>query len=159
MKLASLILYLVDASNLDLQVVENEIKEAKAYKIPVLLIGSKADQAKVENLAWLESKGFVCISAKSGLNIELLKNRVVELFGDMTIRPGETVVTNARHYAGLRSTRDALQRAIEGLETKVSGDLLAQDLREALHHLGELTGTISSDDLLEQIFSRFCIGK
>lgn len=159
LKIASLILYLVDASTVEVERVGEEIKQVLSYQIPVQLIGSKADQAKAENVNWLEEQGFICISAKSGLNIDLLKSRIVSLFGDMTIRPGETVVTNARHYAGLLATRDALSRSLEALEKKVSGDFLAQDLREALHHLGELTGSITSDDLLEQIFSRFCIGK
>ena len=159
LKIASLILYLVDATTVEKQQVAEEIKEVMSYKIPVLMIGSKADQATAENIKWLGDQGFICLSAKSGLKIDVLKDRIVSLFGDMSIRPNETVVTNARHYAGLKATQEALSRSLEGLSKKVSGDFLAQDLREALHHLGEITGSITSEDLLEQIFSRFCIGK
>ena len=71
----------------------------------------------------------------------------------------QTIVTNARHADALRRTAEALQKSIEAVELSIPGDLLAQDLRLALDGLGEITGTISTDDLLANIFSKFCIGK
>lgn len=71
----------------------------------------------------------------------------------------DTVVTNLRHYEHLLKTQDALNEVITGLNTGVTGDFLAQDIRLSLHHLGEITGTIVTDDLLDNIFSKFCIGK
>jgi tRNA modification GTPase len=71
----------------------------------------------------------------------------------------DTVVTNLRHYEHLLKTQDALNEVINGLDTGITGDFLAQDIRLSLHHLGEITGTIVTDDLLDNIFSKFCIGK
>ena len=71
----------------------------------------------------------------------------------------QTIVTNARHADALRRTSLALAKSIEAVELSIPGDLLAQDLRLALNDLGEITGTISTDDLLANIFSKFCIGK
>jgi tRNA modification GTPase len=64
-----------------------------------------------------------------------------------------------RHYEHLVKTNSALDDVLMGLESGITGDFLAQDIRLSLHHLGEITGTIASDDLLANIFSRFCIGK
>jgi len=159
MKKASLILYLVDAGNGEPSDWEKELDSIRGQGVPVLVVANKIDLASNSTLAVINSLGFIGISAKSGLHLDMLRDRIMDLFGNLAVRPDETVVTNARHYAGLVSTRDALQRVLEALDQKVTGDFLAQDLRMALHHLGELTGAITTEDLLEQIFSRFCIGK
>lgn len=69
------------------------------------------------------------------------------------------IVTNARHYNALTRAAEALSRATSGLESGLSGDLVSQDIRECMHYLGEITGEISTDDILGEIFSHFCIGK
>jgi tRNA modification GTPase len=69
------------------------------------------------------------------------------------------VVTNLRHQQELVNTEHALQQVIKGIEKGITNDILAIELRQALHHLGEITGEITTDDLLENIFSKFCIGK
>jgi len=71
----------------------------------------------------------------------------------------QTLVTKLRHYKSLQETRKALNDVAKGIEQSVSNDLLALDIRQALHHLGEITGEITTEDLLENIFSKFCIGK
>ncbi len=71
----------------------------------------------------------------------------------------QTLVTNLRHYESLQETRKALNDVAKGIEQSVTNDLLALDIRQALHHLGEITGEITTEDLLENIFSKFCIGK
>ena len=75
------------------------------------------------------------------------------------IKTGDTVVTNLRHFQHLKQTNEALENVLEGLSQSITGDFLAQDIRFALHHLGEITGTITTDDLLKNIFGKFCIGK
>ena len=159
MKMASLILYLVDAGIGDIADVESELTSARAHSIPVLPVANKTDRVRPEIVKRFEEHGFVCISARNGQGLEQLQDRIIALFSHMTVHPGETVVTNVRHYSALVATRDALLRVNNALDRKISGDFLAQDLRLALHHLGELTGTITTEDLLEQIFSKFCIGK
>ena len=99
------------------------------------------------------------ISAKEKRFIDELKAKLVTLFDSRTVNVTETIVTNARHVDALRHTGLAIQRTIDGLNYNLSGDLLAQDIKEALHYLGEITGEISSDDLLANIFGKFCIGK
>ncbi len=97
----------------------------------------------------------IFISAKTGVGIENLKSQITQL----QINPSQTVVTNLRHYEHLLKTNQALTDALMGLENNITGDFLAQDIRLALHHLGEITGQIVNDDLLANIFSKFCIGK
>ena len=71
----------------------------------------------------------------------------------------QVIVTNARHYEALIHAREALTRAIDGLHQGISGDFVSQDIRECMHYLGEITGEITTHDILGNIFSRFCIGK
>lgn len=99
------------------------------------------------------------ISAKQGDKIETLQQHLINASGRADIAPGEVMVTNARHYQALTLASDSIARAIDGLSMGLSGDFIAQDIRETLHHLGEITGTITSQDILTSIFSRFCIGK
>jgi tRNA modification GTPase len=75
------------------------------------------------------------------------------------VKAGDAIVTSLRHYQSLVQTHEALERVLGGLTGDVTGDLVAMDIRQALHYLGEITGAITSDDLLDSIFSKFCIGK
>lgn len=99
----------------------------------------------------------VAISAQTHLNLDTLKSTLLTQVH--THAPQDTVVTNQRHYEHLLKTSQALDEVLQGLNSGVTGDFLAQDIRLALYHLGEITGTIVSDDLLANIFSKFCIGK
>lgn len=99
----------------------------------------------------------ISISAKSQTGLSDLTNKLVSMVYGQSA--SDTVVTNLRHYEHLVKTHDALSDVLNGLETGVTGDFLAQDIRLSLHHLGEITGTIVTDDLLDNIFSKFCIGK
>ncbi|RDB07994.1 tRNA uridine-5-carboxymethylaminomethyl(34) synthesis GTPase MnmE [Runella aurantiaca] len=103
-------------------------------------------------------RGEVTISAKTGEGIEALKEALVAS-NYLANAASDTVVTNLRHYEHLVKTQQALTDALNGLEMGITGDFLAQDIRVALHHLGEITGQIVNDDLLANIFSKFCIGK
>ena len=101
------------------------------------------------------------ISAANGDGIELLRQALVrESAMPMTLDTTNTVVTNVRHYNALKQSIDALQRAKQAFESGIPTDLVAEDLRQCLHYLGEITGTeITSDDILQNIFHTFCIGK
>jgi tRNA modification GTPase len=107
----------------------------------------------------LTEKGpqIISISAQKQTGILTLTEKLVSVVHGQAA--GDTVVTNLRHYEHLVKTHGALSDVINGLETGVTGDFLAQDIRLSLHHLGEITGTIVTDDLLDNIFSKFCIGK
>jgi tRNA modification GTPase len=99
------------------------------------------------------------ISAKEGTQLEQLKSTLVEsVKGDFNLAE-ETIVSNARHYDALVRTAEALDKALQGLETGITGDFIAMDIRQAMYELGTITGDISTDDLLGNIFANFCIGK
>ena len=98
------------------------------------------------------------ISAKNNDGIDALREMLID-YTSAQQSVGDTIVTNARHYEALIKAEDAMQRTLNGLEMNIPGDLLAQDIREAMHYIGEITGQISTTDLLQTIFSKFCIGK
>lgn len=99
------------------------------------------------------------ISASKGKNIDLLLNSLVDLVNSEKVSTQELVVSNIRHYNALEQTKEALGKVKEGLVELIPSDLIALDIRHALHHLGEIAGTVSTDDLLDSIFRDFCIGK
>ena len=99
------------------------------------------------------------ISVKEGFGIGELRKELSLKAMQGIDDEGELVLTNARHHEALRAGAESLERVVEGLETGLSGDFIAQDLREALHHIAAVTGAITTDTLLTTIFSRFCIGK
>ena len=99
------------------------------------------------------------ISAGKKENLEGLKARILELVNTNKFRTGNTLVTNVRHYDSLTQTRASLLEVLSGLDQLVTNDFLAMDIRRALHYLGEITGEVTTDDLLANIFSKFCIGK
>ena len=99
------------------------------------------------------------ISAKTGENVEKLIDELLSVVNLAALNQNEVIVTNARHYEALEKASVALQRAIDGLNTGITGDFLAMDIREVLHYLGEITGEITTDEVLGNIFKNFCIGK
>lgn len=154
---AQLVLCLADAS------VQGSIDEVRQWKTDlqnqfpnkkISLIINKIDLQPVQIQA-----NELAISAKAGLQIDDLKNWMVhQITGNLDLQ-NETIVSNVRHRDALTRTREALQQAKTGLETNITGDFVAMDIRQAMYHLGSITGQISEDDLLANIFKNFCIGK
>jgi tRNA modification GTPase len=101
----------------------------------------------------------VFISAQQNLYIEELKKRMVDAILQGQVQTENTIITNARHYHALKEVERSLNDIQKGLANKLTGDLLALDIRRCLHYLGEITGEISNEDMLDYIFSKFCIGK
>ena len=99
------------------------------------------------------------ISAKENININELKKILSLYVKNLSPSAGNTIITNIRHYEALNNALQALEKVEEGMQIHLSGDLLAIDIRETLYHLGSITGAVSNDELLGNIFSRFCIGK
>ncbi len=159
MKKAALILYLFDLSQVTATDIASEEQELKLLGVPYIKVGNKADKAPAEILKFIENQGFIVISAATHQNLDALKHTILERFHVNEVKQSDVLITNTRHYQKLVETRDALVRVGNGLETGITGDFLAMDIRQALHYLGEITGTITSDDLLANIFSKFCIGK
>jgi len=159
MKIAALILYLFDLSNTTIEEIAIEEARLKAIGRPYIKVGNKVDKASKQLLSAINDQDFVLISASSKTNLETLKKEILSKVNIQEVKQGDVLVTNLRHYQKLTETNEALERVVTGLNSGITGDFLAMDIRQALHFLGEITGTITSDDLLENIFANFCIGK
>lgn len=157
-KKASLVLYVFDLS----QPIEEILKEEESLKkidVPVIKVGNKMDKANNGALEKLKANDFTLISASQKQNIQKLKDNILSHFHIKEVKQGDVLVTNMRHYQNLRQTNDALNRVLNGMDSGITGDFLAMDIRQSLHYLGEITGQVTTDDLLANIFSKFCIGK
>ena len=154
---ASLVILLGDASHVaegalrtDANMLQQRIG-AGPRVVPVL---NKCDVAGAR-----PGKETLSISARSGAGLEALQQVFLDHVSGLRNGPGDIVVTNARHVDALSKARSALMEAKKAINLGISGELLSIDLRRAQHHLGEITGRITTDDLLGSIFGRFCIGK
>ena len=125
-----------------------------------LVLGNKLDlRSENQSLEWNFKTPLLPISAKTGNGIPELKTWLsTQILGSFNTQ-NDTIVTNARHLDALQKTKEALEKALHGLETNITGDFVAMDIRQAMFWLGTITGQISEDDLLANIFSKFCIGK
>lgn len=160
MKQASLIIYLFDLSTETLTEVHRDINKLENLGIPFVVVGNKLDNAQHELLQALKDlPNMLFISAGKKENLETLKDKLLEMIEADTFKNTNTIVTNVRHYDSLLQTRNALQEVLSGIDNDVTNDFLALDIRNSLYHLGEITGEITTDDLLANIFSKFCIGK
>jgi tRNA modification GTPase len=150
---ADIILYLYDAAN------TNDITEEKRWlqnlDKPYILIANKADLTTYN----ATEENTIYISAKQHKNIDLLKQTLLDKTVSGDIHTEDTLVTNARHFEALQKLYNALQDVQAGLKENIPGDLLALDIRQALHYLALITGTITVENQLDYIFSKFCIGK
>jgi tRNA modification GTPase len=135
--------------------------EGKRLIVVLNKIDLDDDVATMSELNELLPEGtpVVTISAKSDSDVEALRSLIVKTASLPDVSGDAVIVTNARHYQALTRARDAIARAINGLDSGLSGDLLDQDIRECLHWLGEITGEITTDNILAEIFTHFCIGK
>lgn len=158
---SSLIIYLFDITTTTPEEVLQEIAELNPKNLPLLPVANKIDEASAETLAAFDQmEGLVKISAAEGANMDALKEALVEKvnLGKLNTQQ-QTIVTNLRHVDSLNKTYSALDDVLNGLALGMSGDLVAADIRRALYSLGEITGEITTDDLLDNIFTKFCIGK
>ena len=157
---ASLIIYVYDInSTLENELVEIE-ESLKNRNKPYLLVANKIDHLQDFSLSTTNRPlSTINISAANKTNLEELKTRLLTLINADSFRSGNTVITNARHHENLTKVSGALDLTIDALDRNLSNDFLALEIRQALYYLGELTGIITTDDLLGNIFSKFCIGK
>ncbi|MEJ1222393.1 tRNA uridine-5-carboxymethylaminomethyl(34) synthesis GTPase MnmE [Sediminicola sp. 1XM1-17] len=165
---AQVVIYLVDGLQLisddkRLTLIKTELEKIrnKHPQKPLLFIINKADQITEQQQSSIASElpTALFLSAKTGEGIEKLTSELLNFVNTGALKNNETIVTNTRHYNSLLKALEDIERVQEGLDLGISGDLMAIDIREALHHFGEITGEITSDDLLGNIFANFCIGK
>ncbi|MDC6389754.1 tRNA uridine-5-carboxymethylaminomethyl(34) synthesis GTPase MnmE [Maribacter sp. PR1] len=128
---------------------------------PFILLVNKADvltenqEKEIKNV--LTDSQF--ISAKTGMGIEALQSQLLEFVNTGALRNNETIVTNSRHYDSLIRALEAIEKVQAGMDEELPSDLMAIDVKETLYHLGEITGEVTNDELLGNIFANFCIGK
>ncbi len=158
MKKAKLIIYMVDALQTPDEL-EEQLKDLQKLAIPYLALVNKADLFTVEQKQAFEQQEVLFLSAKEGIGVEELKNSLLEKVNLHHINTSETLVSNIRHVEALKNTEKALYNVLNNIDNPITSDFLAMDIKQALHYLGEITGTVTTDDLLENIFSKFCIGK
>jgi len=173
---AQVVVYLVDSSQLSVvgsQMTVDHLKkeiEQIRNKYPnktLLTVINKKDLLSTEMLTKLEKElttdnqqqQTLFISAKNNIGIDELKQTLLSFVNTGALRNNETIVTNSRHYDSLLKALEEIQKVKWGLESNLSSDLMAIDIREALFHFGEITGEVTNNELLGNIFANFCIGK
>lgn len=152
---ASIILWMTDAARPADDTTRKTISELSQGK-HLITIHNKCDDpdslpAPTESEVW--------ISAKYGYGIEALNNLLVKAAAIPQISEQDVIVTNLRHYESLIKAQECIRRVRQGLTERISGDFLSQDIRQCIHHLSTITGDITTDDILGNIFQHFCIGK
>lgn len=164
-KQAAIVLYLFDVSETTFEEITETIREFKEKfqddNQHIILVANKLDLIEeipnyFPDLVEMET---VFVSAKRNQNIHLITDSLMKFVTMQSQEENQTIVTSARHYEALLRTSDALQDIRNGIDQKLSGDLLAFHLRDALFHLGSITGEVTNNEILEEIFSKFCIGK
>lgn len=163
---AEIVILVTDISRAILPITERikSIREKIAHQ-QLIIVANKddlaTDKARAELSAFplLPNECLIYLAAKSRLNLEQLIAKMTSTFDFNGLGTADVVVSNVRHYEALSLALQAIRMVIEGLNTGVTGDFLAQDIRECLHYLGEITGEITTDETLGYIFKNFCIGK
>lgn len=177
---AQVVLYLVDGCRLPVAGKIDELlleinKIANKFPLkPILIVINKSDLIPTESLKTIHSKlnpenhqpatdnrqpATIFISAKNRKGIDDLKNQLLSFVNTGALRNNETIVTNTRHYDSLLKALEEIQKVKFGLQTNLPSDLMAIDIRQALYYFGEITGEVTNDELLGNIFANFCIGK
>ncbi|HLW07051.1 MAG TPA: GTP-binding protein, partial [Marinilabiliaceae bacterium] len=169
---AAIVMLLVDINDS-----QDKIKEAindvqskmDVEKQQLIVVVNKIDLSENKDVAnqfnashypeLFENSSIVALSAKKRINLDELTTQLLKTINLSAINSDEVIVTNARHHEALTHALEGIVRVKEGLESEISGDFLAQDIREVLHYLGSITGQISTDEVLGNIFKNFCIGK
>ena len=158
MKQAKLILYLVSPDQ-PKKAIEEQLVGLEAANIPFLTLLNKADVLTENQETALGDISFLPLSAREKTGIEELKIAILEKVQLHHIAADEVLISNTRHLEALQKTESALTNVLQHLDSSVTSDFISSDIKQALHYLGEITGLVTTDDLLENIFSKFCIGK
>jgi tRNA modification GTPase len=165
---ARILLYIVDASSLDIDAIAKKAKDdlnSITYS-SIIVILNKIDlrttpltPAELISLKEELNCDVMELSAKRGDNMEHLVSLLIASVDMESLYGGDTILSNGRHYEALTKALESIKRVKNGLSTNISGDFIAQDIRECMHYLGEITGEITTDEVLGNIFKNFCVGK
>jgi tRNA modification GTPase len=178
---AQVVLFLVDGSRLSVDSLKIEVEKIRnQFPLkPLIIVLNKIDTLSQEAFHAIvnqlttpntqpttqnrelrtDNRQLISISAKNKIGIDDLKNQLLSFVNTGALRNNETIVTNTRHYDSLLKALEEIQKVKFGLQSNLSSDLMAIDIKEALYHFGMITGQVTNDDLLGNIFANFCIGK
>lgn len=158
MQKAAVVIYLYDAATFTPPEAQSVRQELEQLNVPFLLVANQVDKTSGQVPEPLKKFTDLSISAVQKTDLDTLQDALLRLVETHKVGSDE-VVTNLRHYESLQQAQTALQEVLNGLEGGLTGDFVALDLRNALHHLGTITGEVTNDEVLGNIFSKFCIGK
>ena len=160
LKKSAIYIYLFDINTMTAEEVNTELQSFSS-SAKQIIIANKTDLASPETIQKFKESDLDIhfISAKNKESLDQLSDTLLDHAGIDSLDSNQLVVTNSRHYGVLVKALEEIDKVQEGIDANLSGDLLAIDLRQALYHLGEITGQVSNDDLLGNIFANFCIGK
>ncbi|MFD2865284.1 tRNA uridine-5-carboxymethylaminomethyl(34) synthesis GTPase MnmE [Mucilaginibacter antarcticus] len=155
---SSLLVYIYDADQLTDEELEADIASLQRPGVTMLIVANKADLLSDQTKEAFLQSATLFISAKDKTHIDDLKSKIYHSAVKNQLDGNETLITNIRHLEALQRTEESLSRVLSGIDS-VTSDFLSMDIKQALHYLGEITGVVTTDDLLDNIFSKFCIGK
>jgi len=166
---SSIVLLLTEASD-EIQLIQrsvdairDQLEDGSKQLVVVLNKSDRISDPQLEqirkSIQLKENERILSLSAEKGENIDGLTDLLLDIVNVGSIKHQDVLISNIRHYNALRSASESLTRVSEGLISTLPSDLLAQDIREALHFLGEITGEVTTDEILGNIFKNFCIGK
>ena len=158
---AQLVLSLIDAEDFKIDEKKNADLEKKYPNKKIVTVFNKIDllnDTQIEKLKSI-SQDAIFISSKEKSGIKLLKEQLTDLVNIGALSNNQNIVSNSRHFEALTNALKSIKEVEKGMDLNISSDLIAIDIRQALFHLGEITGEVTTDDLLGNIFANFCIGK
>jgi len=157
---ARILIYLFDSNDTTFNEINSDMKSFKREDLSVLLVRNKVDLQNTNQslINQLEKFEIIEISANNIDSVSSLKKRLVNEINILNPYT-DTVISNSRHYEALMKALKAIEEVNMGLKSEISGDLLSVDIRKSIEHLAEITGEITNDDVLGNIFANFCIGK
>ena len=159
-KEASIILYIIDLNDTNLDSVESELKTKYLNNKNVIIVGNKSDlKVDDEVVNYFSSKNHFTMSGINEKDIHKLNDLISDFISKNLIREDSSIMINERHYSCLNKVKESIENVKKNIANKSNTDLLAMDIKYALNHLGEITGEITNDEILGNIFSKFCIGK
>ena len=151
---ADLVVYLYDVNSTSEAELKTEVEKLKVDRDKLLIVGNKADLTDTIHVG-----ADLYISAKGKVGMTALKKAFIDKVIDKTLASQNTIVANIRHYEALKNAYTALDEVLAGIDKHITTDLIAFELRQALEYLGEISGDVTNDEILGNIFSKFCIGK
>jgi tRNA modification GTPase len=164
-KSSAIVLYMFDPRETNEDELTQIITDLKTVteenRSKLLIIVNKADDEDVKSTEkdFSSIVDLIYISAKEKTNLQFLEDQLLQAANLSEINKDEVIVSNIRHLEALQKTEEALSRVLNGIDNPITSDFLAMDIKQALYYLGEITGQVTTDDLLDNIFSKFCIGK